>query len=51
MVEELKEIAEEEFYFKEITTEYDALIAKLESNKKDDSNPKMHLVNAKSIKT
>ncbi len=38
MVEELKEIAEEEFYFKEITTEYDALIAKLESNKKDDLN-------------
>ena len=38
MVEELKEIAEEEFYFKEITTEYDALIAKLETNKKDDLN-------------
>ena len=32
------EIAEEEFYFKEITTEYDALIAKLEANKKDDLN-------------
>jgi len=38
MVEELKEIAEEEFYFKEINTEYDALIAKLEANKKDDLN-------------
>ena len=37
-VEELKEIAEEEFYFKEIASEYGVLIAKLESNKKDDLN-------------
>ena len=38
VVEKLKKIAEEEFYFKEIATEYDALIAKLEVNKKDDLN-------------
>ncbi len=38
VVEKLKKIAEEEFYFKEIATEYNALIAKLEVNKKDDLN-------------
>jgi len=38
VVGELKEIAEEEFYFESISKEYDALIAKLEVNKKDDLN-------------
>ena len=37
-VEELKEVAEEEFYYEEIANEYDALILKLEINKKDDLN-------------
>ena len=37
-VEELKEVAEEELYYEEIANEYDALILKLEINKKDDLN-------------
>jgi len=37
-VEELKEVAKEEFYYDEIANEYDALILKLEINKKDDLN-------------
>ena len=37
-VGELKEVAEEEFYYEEIANEYDALILKLEANKKDDLN-------------
>ena len=37
-VEQLKEVAEEELYYEEIANEYDALILKLEINKKDDLN-------------
>ena len=37
-IEELKEIAEDELYFKNISDEYNTLVAKLETNKKDDLN-------------
>ena len=37
-IEELKEIAEDELYFKNISDEYNILVAKLETNKKDDLN-------------
>ncbi|MBC8266818.1 MAG: S41 family peptidase [Flavobacteriales bacterium] len=38
VVEQLKEVAEDEFYFDGFSNEYDALITKLEANKKDDLN-------------
>jgi len=37
-IEELKEIAENELYFENISEEYNTLVAKLEMNKKDDLN-------------
>ena len=37
-VEELKEIAEDELYFENISNEYNTLVAKLETDKKDDLN-------------
>ena len=38
VVEELKEIAEDELYYESISAEYDALVTKLTANKKDDLN-------------
>ena len=38
VVADLKEKAEDEFYLDDIATEYDALVKKLETNKKDDIN-------------
>jgi carboxyl-terminal processing protease len=38
VVEELKEIAEDELYYESILAEYDALVTKLTANKKDDLN-------------
>ena len=37
-IEELKEIAENELYFENISEEYNTLVAKLETDKKDDLN-------------
>ena len=38
VIQELKEVAEEELYYESISPEYDALITKLTANKKDDLN-------------
>ena len=38
VIADLKEKAEDEFYLDDIATEYDALVKKLETNKKDDIN-------------